>query len=71
MIRITYYTPFMKPGSDGNDPTDRPRTTGNAARVRRMASSELLGDNRELLIEHRGETYRLLLTRQDKLILTK
>lgn len=29
------------------------------------------GGNNELLIEHRGECYRLRLTRQDKLILNK
>jgi hemin uptake protein HemP len=58
----------MTSGGAANNPTDRPRATG---RVRRMSSSELLGCDRELLIEHRGETYRLLLTRQDKLILTK
>ncbi len=31
----------------------------------------LLGDRREMLIEHAGERYRLSLTRNGKLILTK
>jgi hemin uptake protein HemP len=38
---------------------------------RQVSSIELLGREREVLIQHRGETYRLRLTRQDKLILTK
>lgn len=34
-------------------------------------SSTLFGAEREVLIIHRGEHYRLRLTRQDKLLLTK
>ena len=38
----------------------------------RLRSEDLFRDgNNELLIEHRGECYRLRLTRQDKLILNK
>jgi hemin uptake protein HemP len=37
----------------------------------RIQSAELFGSAREVLIEHGGEEYRLRLTRQDKLILTK
>ncbi|ESS71453.1 hemin uptake protein HemP [Methyloglobulus morosus KoM1] len=37
----------------------------------RIHSAELFGSAREVLIEHGGEEYRLRLTRQDKLILTK
>ena len=36
-----------------------------------ISSRELLGDQLELLIEHQGAEYRLRLTRQGKLILTK
>ena len=36
-----------------------------------MTSAELLGQSRELLIEHAGTTYRLQLTSTGKLILTK
>jgi hemin uptake protein HemP len=61
----------MMTGSDENDPTARGSSPGPGRRIRRLASSELLGSARELLIEHRGETYRLFFTRQDKLILTK
>ncbi len=37
----------------------------------RVAAAALLGDRRELVIEHAGERYRLSLTRNGKLILTK
>ncbi|MFZ2403705.1 MAG: hemin uptake protein HemP, partial [Methylobacter sp.] len=33
--------------------------------------AELFGTTREVVIEHSGEEYRLRLTRQGKLILTK
>ncbi|MCC6714335.1 MAG: hemin uptake protein HemP [Gammaproteobacteria bacterium] len=48
--------------------TDRDTPTVPAARIR---SEELFGARREVHIEHRGEIYRLRVTRQDKLILTK
>jgi hemin uptake protein HemP len=38
---------------------------------RRMESTELLGRDTELIIAHGAEEYRLRLTRQGKLILTK
>lgn len=37
----------------------------------RWSSSVLLGQQREVLIDHRGEQYRLRLTAAGKLILTK
>lgn len=37
----------------------------------RLHSTELFGKAREIVIEHAGEEYRLRLTRQGKLILTK
>lgn len=38
---------------------------------RLVSASALLGNQREMLIEHGGERYRLSLTRNGKLILTK
>lgn len=38
---------------------------------RTIASDELFGGETEVLILHNGEQYRLRITRQDKLILTK
>ncbi|MGZ4981982.1 MAG: hemin uptake protein HemP [Methylobacter sp.] len=37
----------------------------------RLQSTELFGTANEVVIEHAGEEYRLRLTRQGKLILTK
>lgn len=37
----------------------------------RLRTEELFRHGRELVIEHRGEEYRLRLTRNDKLILNK
>ncbi|MEW5892306.1 MAG: hemin uptake protein HemP [Pseudomonadota bacterium] len=37
----------------------------------KLDSARLLGRAREVIIVHRGEEYRLRVTRQDKLILTK
>jgi hemin uptake protein HemP len=36
-----------------------------------VSSEELLGGRRQLIIQHGGERYRLLVTRSNKLILTK
>jgi hemin uptake protein HemP len=38
---------------------------------RRIGSVQLLSGGNELVIEHAGQEYRLRLTRNDKLILTK
>ena len=64
------------------DPSHDPRTSataspadgGRTARLReplRIDSRKLLAGGRELLIDHAGQAYRLRLTRNDKLILTK
>lgn len=52
---------FEFPIKHGSIPVSRPR----------VHSAELFGTAREVVIEHAGEEYRLRLTRQDKLILTK
>lgn len=41
------------------------------SRAPRIRSDELLRGSRELVIEHRGQEYRLLRTRNDRLILNK
>ncbi len=57
------YTPedFDSPVKHGSTPVARPR----------VHSADLFGSAHEVLIEHAGEEYRLRLTRQGKLILTK
>jgi hemin uptake protein HemP len=39
--------------------------------ARAISSAELFGGRRELLILHQGSTYRLIITRQGKLLLNK
>lgn len=43
----------------------------NAPGRRRVSSGELFGKQQELVIEHKNEEYRLRITSNDKLILTK
>jgi len=58
-----------KPSAGPPPPQD---AAGNARLPRpRIASAELFRGARELVIDHRGEEYRLKLTRHDKLILNK
>ena len=38
---------------------------------RTTTSGELMGNGNELIIEHAGQEYRLRITKQEKLILTK
>ncbi|MDP3743756.1 MAG: hemin uptake protein HemP [Methylotenera sp.] len=42
-----------------------------ANKPHRLKSAELLSGTREVIIEHEGDEYRLRLTNQGKLILTK
>ena len=58
-----------------NAPTRQPPSIGSGspqwAGQRRWFSHELFGSTQEILIEHAGQEYRLRITRQGKLILTK
>jgi hemin uptake protein HemP len=62
-----------------NSKLDVPETRGDAAvqlrsipvEAHRIDSRDLFVGTRELTISHGGETYRLRLTAQNKLILTK
>lgn len=59
---------------DGPQSTQESHDDGPArpgARPRTLVASDLLGDGRVLHIEHRGEVYKLRITRNDRLILTK
>jgi hemin uptake protein HemP len=49
--------------SDGAAPAE--------AGPRRLSLDTILGGRREVIIQHRGEDYRLRLTSNDKLLLTK
>jgi hemin uptake protein HemP len=54
----------------GEGPIAREAPTAARAGVR-IASTELFGGRREIVIVHRGQEYRLHITKADKLILTK
>jgi hemin uptake protein HemP len=56
---------MKNPDSSNNNPN----TNNHPATV--LTSKELLGERRELVILHEGELYRLRLTKNNKLILTK
>lgn len=56
-------------------PSETPTSAGGERRIRmienRVDSRELFVDTREIMIAHGGDIYRLRLTAQNKLILTK
>jgi len=52
-------------------PTDPKSEPADKAEPLTVSSEELLGGRRQLIIRHGGERYRLLVTRSNKLILTK
>lgn len=52
-------------------PKYRPLQTGVEGETRLVDAQELFLGGREVHIEHQGQLYRLRITRQNKLILTK
>jgi len=56
---------------DGQLTSNRNAASAPAREPRRISSEELIGPAREVLIRHAGFDYRLRITRQGKLILTK
>lgn len=57
------------PMSTNHRPDPRPRPP--AAPLRRIPVEQILGQAEQVILLHRGEEYRLRLTRANKLILTK
>ena len=58
----------------GHEPVSSPSVASappRASALKRIDSERLLAGSRELVIAHAGQEYRLRLTRNDKLILTK
>lgn len=64
---MDHNSPSQKPSADFGDVSSDP---GNI-KLHEYDSSDLLRGAKEVLIRHAGETYRLRLTRNDKLILQK
>lgn len=54
---------------DADEPNPKP--TPPNPKVRRLKVSELLAGQREAILEHDGQDYRLRITANGKLILTK
>jgi hemin uptake protein HemP len=69
IVRICFYTAHVNP----NAPTPpTPSAPAKApASIPQVAFAELSSGRREVYIEHAGQVYRLSLTAQNKLILTK
>jgi hemin uptake protein HemP len=53
------------------EPDNPPRRRTDVAGIRRLSSTELFRSGSRVEIDHQGATYRLQITRQGKLILTK
>ena len=54
------------------DPTPKPEPArGKGAAIPRIDASTLLASNREIILVHNEQEYRLRITSNDKLILTK
>jgi len=71
LLRIIIIRNMIEP-SDKTIALASESRAGNVASARRRVSSkDLFGSLRELVIEHVGEEYRLRITSQGKLILTK
>lgn len=61
---------------DGESQIKRAKTAasdigGQPAKIVRMRVADLLADTREAILEHNGQEYRLRITANGKLILTK
>jgi len=54
-----------------HQPKSRPISSDKKQQVRCMHSQDLFGRHKEMMIKHAGQEYRLRITRQNKLILTK
>jgi hemin uptake protein HemP len=53
------------------DPAPLAAPPPGAALARRVDSTSIFAGNREVVITHRGQEYRLRITKADKLLLTK
>ena len=65
----THFSPVSGPVAGERE--QAPRTERTPGKPRRVRIEDLLGGGRELIIEHRNEEYRLRMTSNSKLILTK
>ena len=59
------------PDNDSAHAASADAVTGGTGLARRVDSTAIFGGDREVVITHRGQEYRLRITRADKLLLTK
>jgi hemin uptake protein HemP len=75
IVRICVYTlqvnPNHPPSTPMTPPDSAPVPSANQALAARWPFAQLSAGRREVFIEHAGQVYRLSLTAQNKLILTK
>lgn len=71
VLRIIIICNMIKPSDKSSVFASESRTGDVASARKRISSKDLFGSLRELVIEHVGEEYRLRITSQGKLILTK
>ncbi|MBL0945195.1 MAG: hemin uptake protein HemP [Hydrogenophaga sp.] len=70
IVRICVYTGAVNPNAPPPSTLATPAAAAPAP-APRVPYAELSGGRREVYIEHAGQVYRLSLTAQNKLILTK
>jgi hemin uptake protein HemP len=61
----------LKSARSATDEAVPPATAGARAAVPRLDTGAVFGASREVILVHRGQEYRLRITRAGKLILTK
>lgn len=71
MLEATEHVPVAQSAHAAVNPLRRIDVSAPRTPDPRITSRTLLGDGRDLVIEHAGQEYHLHLTRNDKLILTK
>ena len=71
MLRIIIIRNMIKPSDKSVAMVPESRAGDISSARRRVSSKDLFGPLRELVIEHVGQEYRLRITSQGKLILTK
>ena len=71
LLRIIIIRNMIKPSDKSIALASESRAGDISSARRRVSSKDLFGPLRELVIEHVGEEYRLRITSQGKLILTK
>ncbi|MGF1547722.1 MAG: hemin uptake protein HemP [Thiotrichales bacterium] len=70
---MSFNDTHSSPGAAAPPPQDPDQTSDDDGKLpaRAYTTDQLFGSHAEIVIDHLGQTYRLRITRQNKLILTK